>query len=43
MGTELVKAAVEDAQKNNLKMISFCPYSKKVIEKTPEFKDLLVE
>ncbi len=43
LGTELVKAAVEDAQKNNLKILSLCPYAKKVIEKTPEFKDLLVE
>ena len=43
LGTELVKAAVAEAQKNNLKIISLCPYAKKVIEKTPEFKDLLVE
>ena len=43
LGTELVKAAVEDAQMNNLKILSLCPYAKKVIEKTPEFKDLLVE
>lgn len=40
-GTELVKAAVQDARKNNLKILSPCPYAKKVIEKTPEFKDLL--
>ena len=39
----MVKAAVAEAQKNNLKIISLCPYAKKVIEKTPEFKDLLVE
>ena len=43
LGTELVKAAVAEAQKNNLKIISLCPYAKKVIQKTPEFKDLLVE
>ena len=43
LGTELVKAAVADAQKNNLKINSLCPYAKKVIEKKPEFKDLLVE
>ena len=43
LGTELVNAAVEDAQKNQLKIRSVCPYAKKMIEKTPEFKDLLVE
>ena len=43
LGTELVKAAVAEAQKNNLKILSLCPYAKKVIEKTPAFKDLLVE
>ena len=43
LGMELVKAAVEDAQKNNLKIHSLCPYAKKMIEKTPEFKDLLIE
>ena len=40
-GTELVKAAVEDARKNDMKILSPCPYAKKVIEKTPEFKDVL--
>ena len=43
LGLELVKAAVEDAQKNNLKIHSLCPYAKKMIEKKAEFKDLLVE
>ena len=43
LGMELVKAAVEDAQKNNLKIHSLCPYAKKMIERTPEFKDLLVD
>ena len=43
LGTELVKAAVAEAKKNSLKINSLCPYAKKVIEKTTEFKDLLVE
>lgn len=42
LGMELVKAAVEDAKKNNLKIVSLCPYAKKMIERTPEFKDLLI-
>ena len=38
LGTELVKAAVAEAQKNNLKIISLCPYAKKVIEKHRSLK-----
>lgn len=43
LGKELVKSAVEFAKKNNMKIVSFCPYAKKLIEKTPEFKDILTE
>ncbi len=43
LGMELVKAAVEDAQKNNLKIHSLCPYAKKMIEKIPEYNGLLVD
>ena len=43
LGKELVEAAVENAKRNNLKIISLCPYAKKMMERTPEFKDLLVE
>lgn len=39
LGKELVKAAVEFAKKNDLKVIPHCPYAKKMIEKTPEFQD----
>lgn len=41
LGKELVKAAVEAAKKDGLKIVSSCPYAKKMIEKTPEFKDIL--
>ncbi|QOW11956.1 N-acetyltransferase [Kaistella flava (ex Peng et al. 2021)] len=41
LGKELVKTAVEFAKKNNLKIIPLCPYSKRMIEKTPEFRELL--
>lgn len=43
LGLDLVKSAVEDAKKNNLKIVALCPYAKKMIAKKPEFKDLLVE
>ena len=43
LGMELVKTAVEFAKKNNLKIHALCSYAKKMIEKTPEFKDILTE
>ena len=43
LGMELVKSAVEFAKKNDLKIVSLCPYAKKMIERTSDFKDLLVE
>lgn len=43
LGMELVKTSVEFAKKNNLKILALCPYAKKMIEKTPEFKALFVE
>lgn len=43
LGKELVKAAVESAKKDDLKIVSYCPYAKKMIEKMPEFKDILAE
>lgn len=43
LGRELVKAAVEFAKKNSLMIISYCPYAKKMIMKTPEFKEFLAE
>ena len=43
LGKELVKAAVETARKEDLKIVSYCPYAKKIIEKTPEFKDVLAQ
>ncbi len=41
IGEDMVKAAVEYARENNLKIKPTCPYAKKVIESTPEFKDVL--
>lgn len=41
IGQDMVKAAVEYARANGLKINAVCPYAKKVIEGTPEFRDVL--
>jgi len=41
IGQDLVKAAVEYARENDLKIKADCPYAKKVIERTPEFQSVL--
>lgn len=38
---DLVAAVVDYARKNKLKIDPACPYAKKVIDETPEFKDIL--
>ena len=41
VGEDLVRAAVEYARENSLKINPVCPYTKKVIDRTPEFQDVL--
>ena len=41
IGKDLVKAGVEFARKNNLKIVAQCSFAKKIIDKTPEFQDVL--
>ena len=41
IGQDMVKAAVEYARENGLKINALCSYAKKVIERTPEFQDVL--
>lgn len=43
IGQDLVKAAVEYARANGLRIKATCPYAKKVIERTPEFQDILTQ
>jgi predicted GNAT family acetyltransferase len=43
IGQDLVKAAVEYARENDLKIKADCPYARKVIERTPEFQDVLAQ
>lgn len=41
IGKDLVAAAVAYARENGLKIKPLCPYTKKVIDATPEFQDVL--
>lgn len=41
LGKQLVKAAVEFARKNDLKILPVCPYAKSVMEKAHEYVDIL--
>ncbi len=43
IGQDMVRAAVEFARSNGLKVRATCPYAHKVIERTPEFQDVLVQ
>ena len=41
IGQDLVGAAVSFAREKGLKIVPTCPYAKKVIDRTPEFQDVL--
>jgi predicted GNAT family acetyltransferase len=43
VGERLVSTAVEHAREAGLKIKAVCPYARKVIERTPEFQDVLAE
>jgi predicted GNAT family acetyltransferase len=40
-GKKLVKAGVEFAREHNLTVLPLCPFAKAIINKTPEFQDVL--
>lgn len=40
-GKQLVKEGVEFARENDLKIMPLCPFAKAIIQKTPEFQDVL--
>lgn len=40
IGRRLVEAAVNYARENGMKIKPACPYTRKVIESTPEFQDI---
>ncbi len=41
LGKVLVNAAAELARKNGLRILSVCPYAKKILTKTNEFSDVM--
>ena len=41
LGKLMVAKAVEYAREKGIKIIPLCPFAKKVIDKTPEFQDVL--
>lgn len=41
VGKQLVATMVEYARTHNQKIIPLCPFTKKVIDRTPEFQDVL--
>jgi predicted GNAT family acetyltransferase len=41
LGRQLVKAGVEYARENHLKIMPLCPFAKKVFNITPDFADVL--
>ena len=41
LGEDLVEAGVKFARENDLKIVPSCPFARKVIERKPEFQDIL--
>jgi predicted GNAT family acetyltransferase len=41
LGRILVRAGVDYARENNMKILPYCPYAKKVFAATPEYADVL--
>jgi uncharacterized protein len=41
-GKKMVAKAVEFAREKNIKIIPLCPFAKRVFDKTPDFKDVLL-
>ena len=41
LGKKLVAKGVETAREKHWKVIPLCPFAKKVIDRTPEFQDVL--
>lgn len=41
IGEDMVREAVKFARENRLKIKPVCPFTKKVIDETPEFQDVL--
>lgn len=42
VGKQLVAHAIEYARTNRLKIIPYCPFTRSVIDRTPEYQDVLL-
>ena len=42
-GAQLVRAAVEWARAENVKLLPLCPFARSVFDKTPEYADVLAK
>ena len=42
IGANLVRASVDWARAEKLKLMPLCPYAKSVFDKTPDYRDVLV-
>ena len=42
-GKQLVKAAVEWARRENVKLMPLCPFARSVFDKTPDYSDVLAK
>jgi predicted GNAT family acetyltransferase len=43
VGHELVDKAIAFARRNRMKVIPYCPFAKAIIDKTPEFQDVIIK
>lgn len=43
VGNHLVKAAVDYARANGIKILALCPFANAVLKKNPEYSDVLFE
>jgi len=43
VGKQLVEAGVKFARKNNLKIVLQCVFAKKIIDRIPEYQDILAQ
>jgi len=42
IGNRLVEAAVNYSKSKNIRIVPLCPFAKDLIEKTPEFREVLI-
>ncbi|MBO9701923.1 MAG: N-acetyltransferase [Sporocytophaga sp.] len=43
IGHSLVERAISFARSNKMKVIPYCPFAKAIIDKTPEFQDVILK